>query len=286
MKYQKHNIKQFEISPHARAGIFVLNMKNRELGSHDISKPHRDDHCQLMIALKGSFKINVDFENVEFTGPALLFVSPEQVHYVIEVKNPQGWMFNIDPSTINEEFLQILENKIHNPLILQNGSFFCQQLTILTDLIENILLLNTNHHTQKSIHFLMNGLLGLITGEILAASPSSKGKENRGIIIKEKFIKLTKVHFRTWKKPSQYASALSISVSHLNDTVKALTGSSVSTHIQEASIMEAKRLLYFTDYSVKEIAYNVGYDEPVYFGKLFKKITSFSALEFRKKYRD
>lgn len=50
--------------------------------------------------------------------------------------------------------------------------------------------------------------------------------------------------------------------------------------------MEAKRLLYFTDNTVKEIAYEVGYDEPVYFGKLFKKITKLTPLEFRKKFRD
>ena len=99
-------------------------------------------------------------------------------------------------------------------------------------------------------------------------------------------MKLTKEHFKIWKQPAQYAAALSISTAHLNDTVKSLTGSPVSVHIQEASIMEAKRLLYFTANSVKEIAYEVGYEEPVYFGKLFKKVTNLTPLEFRKKFRD
>ncbi|MCZ8216998.1 MAG: helix-turn-helix domain-containing protein, partial [Cyclobacteriaceae bacterium] len=73
---------------------------------------------------------------------------------------------------------------------------------------------------------------------------------------------------------------------HLNDTVKAFTSNSVSTHIQQISILEAKRQLYFTNKSVKEIAYDLGYDEPVYFGKLFKKITNHTPLAFRQQFRD
>lgn len=286
MKNQNQNIQQFELSPYAKAGIIIANMEDREVEEHDISKPHRDNHCQLMLAVNGEFKLNIDFENVEFTAPALLCIFPEEVHHILEVKDPKGWMISFDPSLASKEVLQLLDNKIHNPFLLRQESNFYYQLTILMDLIEKIQLENTNTFSQKSMHSLLNGLLSLIAGEIVSNASVDKTKENRSIIIKETFIKLTKEHFKTWKQPAQYALALSISVAHLNDTVKALTGSPVSVHIQEACIMEAKRLLYFTDNSVKEIAYEVGYDEPVYFGKLFKKVTSLTPLEFRKKFRD
>jgi AraC family transcriptional activator of pobA len=286
LKNQNQNIQQFELSPYAKAGIIIANMEDREVEEHDISKPHRDNHCQLMLAVSGEFKLNIDFENVEFTAPALLCIFPEEVHHILEVKNPKGWMISFDPSLASKEVLQLLDNKIHNPFLLRQESNFYHQLTILMDLIEKIQLENTNTFSQKSMHSLLNGLLSLIAGEIVSNASVDKTKENRSIIIKETFIKLTKEHFKTWKQPAQYALALSISVAHLNDTVKALTGSPVSVHIQEACIMEAKRLLYFTDNSVKEIAYEVGYDEPVYFGKLFKKVTSLTTLEFRKKFRD
>lgn len=261
-------------------------MEGREAEEHDVSKPHRDDHCQLMLAVSGEFKLNIDFETIEFVAPALLFVFPEQVHHVSEVQDPKGWMISFDPSLIDKEVLQFLENKFNNPSLIKRDSVFFQQMIILMDFIEKVQLQNTNHYLQKSIHSLLNSLLSLIAGELVSNLPTIKGKESRSIVIKENFIKLTKEHFKTWKQPAQYASALSISTSHLNDTVKSLTGTPVSTHIQEASIMEAKRLLYFTDNTVKEIAYEVGYDEPVYFGKLFKKITKLTPLEFRKKFRD
>ncbi len=286
MKNQNQTITQFELSPLAKAGIIIVNMEDREIEEHDISKPHRDNHCQLMFALSGTFKLNIDFENVEFTAPALLCVFPEEVHHIIAVENPKGWMISFDPSLASKEILQLLENKIENPFLLQQESNFFQQLSILMDLIEKIQLENKNNYIQKSIHSLLNALLYLIAAELVSNISVDKEKENRSIIIKETFIKLTKEHFKTWKQPAQYAAALSISVAHLNDTVKSLTGSSVSIHIQEASILEAKRLLYFTDKNVKEVAYEVGYDEPVYFGKLFKKVTNLTPLEFRKKFRD
>jgi len=286
LKNKNHTIRQFELSPLAKAGIIMVNMEDRDVEEHDISKPHRDNHCQLMLAINGTFQFNIDFKNIEFTAPALICVFPEQVHHIIEVKNPKGWMISFDPSLVNKEVLLLLEHKIDNPFLLQHESPFFEQLCLMMDLIEKVQQQNTNQYSQKTVHSLLNGLLSLIAGEIVSDLALDKTKENRSIIIKESFMKLTKEHFKTWKQPAQYAAALSISTAHLNDTVKSLTGSPVSVHIQEASIMEAKRLLYFTTNSVKEIAYEVGYEEPVYFGKLFKKVTSLTPLEFRKKFRD
>ena len=286
LKNKNHTIRQFELSPFAKAGIIMVNMEDRDVEEHDISKPHRDNHCQLMLAINGTFQFNIDFKNIEFTAPALICVFPEQVHHIIEVKNPKGWMISFDPSLVNKEVLLLLEHKIDNPFLLQHESPFFEQLCLMMDLIEKVQQQNTNQYSQKTVHSLLNGLLSLIAGEIVSDLALDKTKENRSIIIKESFMKLTKEHFKIWKQPAQYAAALSISTAHLNDTVKSLTGSPVSVHIQEASIMEAKRLLYFTANSVKEIAYEVGYEEPVYFGKLFKKVTSLTPLEFRKKFRD
>ncbi|QDW21572.1 AraC family transcriptional regulator [Flavobacterium sp. KBS0721] len=286
LKNKNNTIRQFELSPLAKAGIIMVNMEDRDVEEHDISKPHRDNHCQLMLAVNGIFQFNIDFKNIEFTAPALICVFPEQVHHIIELKNPKGWMISFDPSLVNKEVLLLLEHKIDNPFLLQHESPFFEQLCLMMDLIEKVQQQNTNQYSQKTVHSLLNGLLSLIAGEIVSDLALDKTKENRSIIIKESFMKLTKEHFKTWKQPAQYAAALSISTAHLNDTVKSLTGSPVSVHIQEASIMEAKRLLYFTTNSVKEIAYEVGYEEPVYFGKLFKKVTSLTPLEFRKKFRD
>ncbi|MEO6177001.1 MAG: AraC family transcriptional regulator [Flavobacterium circumlabens] len=286
MKNKNQHIEQFPLTPNAKAGVFIRNMKGNNSEEHDISKPHRDNHCQLMLATEGSFKLNIDFKNVEFNAPALICVFPEQVHYIIEVDSPKGWIINFDPSLVDKELLQLMENKMNAPLPLEPTANLFHQATTLMALIEKLQSENTNKFVHKASHSLLNGLLNLIIGEIMTGSSSQNQKTSRGIILKDTFGQLLKQHFKTWKQPAQYAAALAISAAHLNDTVKALTGNPISIHIQETSILEAKRLLYFTDNSVKEIAHEVGYDEPVYFGKLFKKLTNMTPLEFRKQFRD
>lgn len=286
MKNKNEPIEQFPLTPNAKAGFFIRMMQDKTSEEHDISKPHRDNHCQLMLATEGRFKLNIDFENLEFNTPTLICVFPEQVHYIIEVDAPKGWVINFDPSLVDKELLELMQNKMNTPLPLEPTSILFYQTTSLLDLIEKSQSENSNKFIHKAIHSLLNGLVNLIVGEIIGNLNPQNPKASRGLIIKDAFSQLVKKHYKTWKQPAQYAAALAVTVAHLNDTVKALTGNPVSIHIQEAAILEAKRLLYFTDNSVKEIAHEVGYEEPVYFGKLFKKVTNMTPLEFRKQFRD
>jgi AraC-like DNA-binding protein len=92
--------------------------------------------------------------------------------------------------------------------------------------------------------------------------------------------------FLTAKRPTEYAQKLNISTSYLNECVKYTTGHPVSFHLQQRVILEAKRFLYYSEKSVKEIADELGYDDYPYFSRLFTKVTGMSALAFRNKNRD
>lgn len=286
MKNQQQNIRQFELSSLAKAGVLLVNLHNVNMEEHhDTVTPHRDEHYLLMVAKEGRFTLNLDFELVTVEAPAMLFVFPGQVHNVVDAENPQGWALSFDPSLIDNDFQLVLENKFSGPVILDKESAFFQQLTILLNLIEKIQQAPVDDYTGRTIQSLLAALLSFLAGNITTAD-DHRSKETRADFIGREFNRLLKLNYRLWKQPSQYASEIAVSVSHLNDTIKDLTGISVSSHIQQYSILEAKRLLYFTDMSVKEIGYKLGYDEPVYFGKLFKKITNLTPLAFRSKFRD
>jgi AraC-like DNA-binding protein len=92
--------------------------------------------------------------------------------------------------------------------------------------------------------------------------------------------------FITRKRPADYAEGLNISVAYLNECVRSATGLSVTHHIQQRVILEAKRLLYHSDNSVKEIATALGYDDYPYFSRLFTKVTGMTALAFRSRNHD
>lgn len=77
------------------------------------------------------------------------------------------------------------------------------------------------------------------------------------------------------------AEALNISPTYLSALLKALTGQSTQQHIHEKLIEKAKEKLSVTGLSISEIAYELGFEHPQSFSKLFKSKTNLSPLEFR-----
>jgi AraC family transcriptional regulator, transcriptional activator of pobA len=77
------------------------------------------------------------------------------------------------------------------------------------------------------------------------------------------------------------AAQLNLSPKYLSDTLKNLTGQSAQQHIQAKLIDKAKKLLTTTNLSVSEIAYELGFEYPQSFSKLFKSKVKVSPLDFR-----
>ncbi|MDH6253442.1 AraC family transcriptional activator of pobA [Chryseobacterium sp. H1D6B] len=288
MKKNQNKIQQFQLSPLAKAGIAIKNLgEARRDEDHDSSKPHRDYHYLLMLATNGSFRFTIDFQEIIISMPALLLISPGQVHHTMEMKAPEGWAIAFDPSLMDPEILHVMEKSFQGPVTLDLQSNFYHHVVTLVDLMAQLQSSGLNGHSVQAQHSLLDALLDLIA-EKLTPQPAAGSQTTfkRAAIIEQTFNQLLKQHYKTWKQPAQYAAELHISVAHLYEIVKGITGNSVSLQIQQYSILEAKRLLYLTNLSVKEISYELGYDEPVYFGKLFKKITSLTPLQFRQQYRD
>ncbi len=77
------------------------------------------------------------------------------------------------------------------------------------------------------------------------------------------------------------ADTLNISPSYLSGSLKILTGQSTQQHIHDKLIEKAKEKLSTTSLSISEIAYELGFEHPQSFSKLFKTKTELSPLEFR-----
>jgi AraC family transcriptional activator of pobA len=111
---------------------------------------------------------------------------------------------------------------------------------------------------------------------------TTESTRSRYAELARQFKDLLKAHSHTIKSPSEYASKLNISTGYLNETIKKATGSSVSYWIGQEILSEAKRLLYYTDADVKQIAHELGYSDSAYFIRSFRKMSGLSPLGFRK----
>ena len=89
-------------------------------------------------------------------------------------------------------------------------------------------------------------------------------------------------HFTQNKTTAFFSKQLNITAHHLNLVTKNVTGKTASEVIRARSILEAKRLLTFADFTVSEIAAQLNYFDSSYFSRLFKAETHKTPAEFKK----
>jgi AraC-like DNA-binding protein len=79
-----------------------------------------------------------------------------------------------------------------------------------------------------------------------------------------------------------FAGSLAVHINYLNRSVKEVTGKPTTAHIAERIAAEAKALLLYTDWSVADIAYGLGFGYPTYFNNYFKRVTGTTPNALRK----
>jgi AraC family transcriptional activator of pobA len=93
---------------------------------------------------------------------------------------------------------------------------------------------------------------------------------------------LLEEHFMKKKKVMQYAALLGVSAGYLNDTVRCISGFSAGFHIRQRVIAEAKRKAMASGYSMKEVAWHLGFPDQAHFSKYFKNNCGKSFTDYKK----
>jgi len=252
--------------------------------SEQVERAHRDGGYTFIIQESGVTQIEIDFQKYAIAAPALIFIHPHQVHRVISFENAMISTWIITEENLRPEYLSLLEDltPVHT-LPVKPGT-----LAVLQEMVALSIKLSEDR-TELLYHAILkesvNTLVTLIISQYLALAKSAE-HHTRFYVITKEFKNLLKKHFKAIKNPADYAGQLHISTSYLNECVKAITGSSVSSHIQQRVMLEAKRLLYHSARSVKEIAGELGYDDYSYFIRLFTKVVGITPVAFRDKNRE
>ncbi|QQD12248.1 AraC family transcriptional regulator [Sphingobacterium sp. UDSM-2020] len=269
------------------SGIIIAKASFDEqdlLNLDDARRSHRDDYHSFFLLENGTTEIEIDFQQYTIPPYSILYIHPHQVHRIVAMKKVGGSFLGINSEHINPEYLQLLEEMTPlKPLRLSEEIFSILETSVS-------LCITLSDRKQKQLHQSLlkdscNTLIGLLTSMYLeGAIPVDK--LSRSEIITKAFKASLQRDFLAIKRPAAYAMRLNISTPYLNECVKDVTGYPVSYHIQQRIILEAKRLLYHSDKSVKEIADALGFEDYPYFSRLFSKVTGMSALSFRNKNRD
>jgi AraC family transcriptional regulator, transcriptional activator of pobA len=266
-------------------GISIEKISGKDLPVFEgLGQAERHDRHTFHLLEKGIITIEIDFQKYKIKSPSVIYMHPNQVHRIIAFKNFTVTSWAINNENLNPEYLKLLEDiNPAKPLSLKKETF-----SIISEAI-SLCIKFSGRKNDKLHHSLLkdscNALVALVVSQYLAQSKSTD-KFSRFEIVTKAFKGILERNYTTAKCPAHYAQKLNISTPYLNECVKNTTGYSVSYHIQQRVILEAKRLLYHSAKSVKEIAAELGYDDYPYFSRLFAKVTGITALAFRNKNLD
>ena len=264
-----------------------MRFDNEELSGRDvIFEAHRDTHALFNFATAGSCSFLLDFKKHQLEAPVLVMVFPGQVHQIEHCTGVTGYSIGFDPLLMTPDLTKTLECIFREPLPLDPATPFYQELCQMLDLLYTMYDRASGSEQTAAFQNLLISILQWTAGQLKEICSYKSKASDRARSIEADFRALLQEHYIKHKKPSFYSEQLNISTAHLGDTLKSLTGRSITQHIQELSFLDAKRYLYNTDLSIKEICFLVGYDDPVHFGKLFKKHCQLTPLEFRKQIRE
>lgn len=244
------------------------------------------------ISIKRSFKGQLKYgkNNYDFDEGTMSFIAPNQVITIdnAEDRNNDGWSLLFHPDLIRQYLLGkaiksygFFSYEINEALHLSNE----EEKTIET-IIRNI----QNEINSRLDNFSQDVIVSNL--ELLLSYCNRF--YNRQFITRKmattdlltKFDNLLEQYFSynsEFKLPTveKLANELNVSSSYLSDMLRSLTGQNTQQHIHGKLIEKAKEILTTTELSVSEIAYQLGFEYPQSFSKLFKNKTNLTPMEYR-----
>ena len=251
-----------------------------------VMEAHRDDHYIFLIQQKGRSRMMLDFAEYGAKGRKILVILPGQVHkYVYSTPDTEGWFVAVDVGMVPERYRSVLED----PMLPSGGWSLSEEDE--APLIQCLDLIRTIHgrgsgYDRQIVYGLLTVFIAMVTSIYSRKQPHGPEQTTRPRLITQEFRILVSQRYKELKSPAGYAAELNISLSYLNEVVKSVTGHPVSHWIHHEVMLEAKRLLFHSNCSVKEVAHALGYEDHTYFSRLFSKIAGKTPLEFRRYYRE
>lgn len=248
-------------------------------------KPHRHDHYTCMLVEVGQLEVLFDLDNLTMPAGTLFVCPPHQVHQITKSVGTSGYYISFEGHHLTQSAKDMLDASLNETIILSLSELEHQWFTSILESLKNLDSINITASSEVQQPLLSAFITQTVICHERTLTASSTSHSLRVISITKEFRNFVRTDYRNLKRPSEYAEKLNISVAHLNDVVKKVTGLSASALIQKEILSEAQRLLYYSQLSVKEISDQLGYKDTKYFIRLFTKKAGRSPGDYRKTLR-
>jgi AraC-like DNA-binding protein len=231
----------------------------------------------------------VDFQTYPIKKNSLFFLSPGQVHHFDGSSRHKGVLLKFCTDFLREEKAQediFIKYNVFNsydtvPYCTIPDSNVAEHLASFVKMMEEELEIGNSFGHLDMIRSLVKIFLVTVHrhGVKEGLTQLSTAKASHRLFIQ--FRRLLEQEYDELHTVKEYADRLNVSTKTLSNSVQECSGKAPLTYINNRIILEAKRLLKFTSLMVKEVAYQLGYEDPSYFVKFFKRETGYLPTDFK-----
>lgn len=247
--------------------------------------PHSHSYYQVIWFFKKGGTHTVDFKAYDINENTILFISKDQIHYFDDNLDVPGWLIHFNESFFMHTDVDIFLK--YNIFKAQKSPCYSMDFEAI-ETAKNYMTLILNELDKRSrfgfediVRFLLKCLLVNLERAHLKDLDEKLEFTSPYELQFFRFKELIEENYNNGLSVSDYANLLHISSKTLTTITKTITNKSPSQIISERIILQAKRLLRFTTLQIGEVAFRVGFDDPSYFIKYFKRYVSVAPTKYR-----
>jgi len=238
-------------------------------------RPHRHQRLhQFFLMTSGGGSAEVDGRVIALDPPLILSVPPRAVHAFAFQRGTQGHVLTIPAETLEQVTAGIAgRDELAGGAVLGPAD---------GELVALFGALAIEHGRDASGRgHALTAWAGLVAAHAVRRFEAGRGPPHGTNGIVRRFEALVEAHFREHWPVSRHAGEIGVSPTHLSRLTRAATGLSASRLIEQRLMREARRALAYTNMTVSQIAWDLGFDDPAYFTRVFARATGRAPTAYR-----
>jgi len=247
------------------------SLHNWELSPHRHTRLH-----QVLLVQQGGGRAYLDGHSHALAPALVVNVPVGTVHAFTFHPETQGYVVTLGQEIL-AECLKDSEGIRH---VVSRPEIF-KTTNEISEIIANIA--DEHAHLTFGRAHILRAMSAQLIGEVARAISQlgAMAKSTAESPLSQAFEALLDTHFTEQWGVTDYASALNVTAGHLTRTLRGATGLPASRIIDARIVREARRYIAYTNLSISEIGYALGFNDPAYFSRVFTRSTGVSPRKFR-----